>query len=1294
MSAGAAQRGLVGVLSVMLLASASSSASAITVYVDDDADPNGDGLTWQTAYDDLQAALDDGADPNSDVSEIHVAGGTYKPSNRTDPNDPRTATFQLLNDVALMGAYAGLADPNNPDVRDIAGYRSVLTGDIGTSDDSTDNCYHVVTGSGTDETAVLDGVTITGGNANSSSPHNNGGGMLNSAGSPTVNHCTLVGNTAVNAGGGMQNYGSAPTVANCTFKGNTADYGGGVNNGIGSTSTLVNCTFSGNAVTLQGGGVRNWESASKLINCTVAGNSTADAGGGVYNYLHNPTLANCIVWGNTSATGEQIDNSDGASPSVTYSCIEGGWSGERNIDGNPMFVRDPSAGPDEEWGTADDDYGDLHLACGSPCLDAGTNTTDPALPDTDADGGPRIVNDMVDMGAYEGIGGNAFVVTPPSVVVPEGGSAEFTVALGCDPNGVVSVDVSFESGDSDIAVATAMPLVFDSSDYWIGQSVTLAAAEDPDQLAGTAIIAVTASGCRPAQVTPSELDNDVPAVLYVDASATGVGDGSSWVDAYPGLHEALIVAAGAPLTVDEIRVAGGTYAPDPSGLSDPRMATFQLISGVTLKGGYAGLADPNAPDTRDIATFESILTGDLAGNDGPDFANYGENVQRVVFSSGTDETAVLDGVTVTAGNAGYSGGGIRNVGGSPTLIDCTVSYNLAKYFGGGFENVEEGSPTVIGCTFRGNVARTGGGISNGGPSLFYQCLIIENSATWGSSSSVVNGGGVSTGSSPIFADCAIVSNTADYRGGGLSSNGTPFLTNCVFIANHAGDGPDMGGDGGGMSFWGAPTVSNCAFVGNHANSTGGGVYAQMYATGTLTDCVLNGNWAKLGGGIGCWGSPTLYNCAISGNTADLAGGLWTVGDTAMLGCTFAGNYAYGDFADGGGAVYNSEALAVAINCVLAYNITEDFCGGFYTCGGRPLLSNCILWHNRDRRGTGELSQIDDDCPFGYGHHEVSYSCINGWSQGGDGNIIVTDPGFLPPITGQWTADAQYDPVTHQFTFTDDDASWAAGELVGLFVNPDIDYGPEKLQFFIVDNTATTVTIWPDYGMILSGSSDAGRFDWYRIYDYHLHADSPCINRGDPSGQYVGQTDTDGDPRVVYGRVDIGADEYTGTLPPTKPALVATAAPPNGTLPKTQNNMLSLIFDMPLTLPGGDALNIVELADPNSDVSSGFTYQLDPDDPNGLTLKATENGAQLSNQTWYRIAPATALDVHAFGLDLCTLIGDADGGGRVTTADYSAVKAHLGERGETRYDLNGSGRVTTADYSVVKAHLGDQTPAKP
>ncbi len=211
-----------------------------------------------------------------------------------------------------------------------------------------------------------------------------------------------------------------------------------------------------------------------------------------------------------------------------------------------------------------------------------------------------------------------------------------------------------------------------------------------------------------------------------------------------------------------------------------------------------------------------------------------------------------------------------------------------------------------------------------------------------------------------------------------------------------------------------------------------------------------------------------------------------------------------------------------------------------------------------------------------------------------------------------------------------------------------------------------------------------------LSDYRIGYDSPCVNAGSPwYGPMDGVTDLDGEPRIGLGRVDIGADEFQA------PFLTGSEPTADGTLCKTQNNVIELSFDGTARLIGPSALKIVPIGgNPTTDdVGGSFTYELvtaaDPND----TLRATENGAVLANQTWYRLSPGETLLVAPFMLDICTLRGDADGSGRVATADYGEVKLHLGERGDVRWDLNASGRVTTADYSVVKAHLGEQAPAK-
>ena len=117
--------------------------------------------------------------------------------------------------------------------------------------------------------------------------------------------------------------------------------------------------------------------------------------------------------------------------------------------------------------------------------------------------------------------------------------------------------------------------------------------------------------------------------------------------------------------------------------SEDREATFELITGVAVRGGFAGLGAGD-PDERDIERFPSILSGDLLGDDGPDFANTLDNSEHVV-TAGTlvEATAVLDGVTIMAGRATRWGGGMTSSG-RPTIRRCTFTGNFSVRDGGGW----------------------------------------------------------------------------------------------------------------------------------------------------------------------------------------------------------------------------------------------------------------------------------------------------------------------------------------------------------------------------------------------------------------------------------------------------------------------------------------------------------------------------------------------------------------------------------------------------------------------------------
>ena len=320
------------------------------------------------------------------------------------------------------------------------------------------------------------------------------GGGIYVNGSMILRDCLIADNSASGSpnglGGGMRGIGS-PIVIRCTFTGNSAGgslagTGGGQGGGVNSTNGIfINCVFQSNGVTgpgPSGGGayggqlyvnctfVENLTSAccvgalagsgagivasssTTLINCTVAFNNDQNGQGpppttGVapMGLSNAPTLKNCIVFSND---GNQVVGT----ANVSHSLVQGGFAGQGNIDGDPMFVD-----------SANDDYG---LGTGSPCIDVGNVDSLPLdTYDLDADGNTkerlpldlaanrRIVNGFLDMGAFEWQRSCLADISPSSPGVAGDGAIDVDDLLavingwgecdGCvaDVNGDNSVDV-------------------------------------------------------------------------------------------------------------------------------------------------------------------------------------------------------------------------------------------------------------------------------------------------------------------------------------------------------------------------------------------------------------------------------------------------------------------------------------------------------------------------------------------------------------------------------------------------------------------------------------------------------------------------------------------------------------------------------------------------------------------------------------------------------------------------------------------------------------------------------------
>jgi len=377
--------------------------------------------------------------------------------------------------------------------------------------------------------------------------------------------------------------------------------------------------------------------------------------------------------------------------------------------------------------------------------------------------------------------------------------------------------------------------------------------------------------------------------IYLDADAPGANNGQDWDNAYNYLQDALAEAAGG----DEIWVAKGVYKPDQGIYAIPevdwRLCTFQLINGVTIKGGYAGFGQPD-PNAHDIKLYETILDGDLNGNDREVddpcdlFSDpcRAENSYHVVFADDPSigQSTVLDGFTITNGNATRSddyglGGGIYCYHSSPTIRDCVIKGNAAHSGGGMFNKgdiyLSLCYPTLIDCTFSDNSALVfGGGIYN-----YMHCHPKLSNCTFRGNSTGISGGGMSNYwySHPKLTKCAFYENHAEnFYGGGMDNfvGCNPKMTNCVFSDNSSGD------EGGGMynDSYCDPVLINCTFSKNESAAYGGGICNYSYSDPVISNCIFWDNKDAEGQGEDSqirWGAPIINYSCVEGWTGELGG---------------------------------------------------------------------------------------------------------------------------------------------------------------------------------------------------------------------------------------------------------------------------------------------------------------------------------------------------------------------------------------------------------------------------------------
>jgi hypothetical protein len=211
-------------------------------YVDWDAEATICGTGWDGAFQKIQDGIDSAwaAAQVLGSCEVWVASGTYR-SFEDDPMD----SIMLRSNVQVYGGFAGVEQLLEE--RDVAANETILDGRDASGAQAS---YHVVMGA---EHGVLDGFTVTGGDAEGSSPHHRGGGLYSNSARTTIRNCIFRGNRAIE-GGALFLYDSEPVVERCLFEENSADLGGAVFI-LNGTAFFKDVRIEDNAAWSHGGGI-------------------------------------------------------------------------------------------------------------------------------------------------------------------------------------------------------------------------------------------------------------------------------------------------------------------------------------------------------------------------------------------------------------------------------------------------------------------------------------------------------------------------------------------------------------------------------------------------------------------------------------------------------------------------------------------------------------------------------------------------------------------------------------------------------------------------------------------------------------------------------------------------------------------------------------------------------------------------------------------------------------------------------------------------------------------------------
>jgi hypothetical protein len=565
-----------------------------------------------------------------------------------------------------------------------------------------------------------------------------------------------------------------------SIKNGRAIWGGGIYNK--GSLTITNLIIAGNRGCYWGGGIYS-DAKLTVVNSTITNNRmgySGQRGAGILHWSERLTVTNSIVIQN----GNNDDIYNGNGITFGYSTLSSFAKWDKSMDcitydsSKPLFTNANN--------------GDYSLAKDSQAINVGNNSY--VNTETDIAGNPRIVDGIVDLGAYE------FFLEAPSTVV------NTLLDVVSDKDNLISLREAIAYADEGDTIT------FDSS--LAGGTITL----NGKRIEITKGITIDASDIGDITVD----GNGKSGVFYLNC-----GDSDKTVE------------------LINLTITGGDSWSSNNGIYCYR--TTAVITNCLISGNKGGIYSDYCAMTLTNCTINGNTSNNSGGGIYSNECSMTLTKCTVSGNSGSSGGGIyhsgsltLTDCTISENSAKSSGGGIYFSNGTLEIINSTIAENSAKNGGGLYASSYNNSntPTITKSEFSGNNADSyGGGIYlSNGPLTITNSIISENSAG--------NYGGGIYGSGTLTITSSVVSRNSAESGAGIyNSYGAMTLINSAIFGNSA----DVCGGGIYRSSSGNLSVTNTTITGNSAES-GGGIYAN-YATLTITNSIVSLNYAVNDGNI-------------------------------------------------------------------------------------------------------------------------------------------------------------------------------------------------------------------------------------------------------------------------------------------------------------------------------------------------------------------------------------------------------------------------------------------------------------